>query len=383
MDKTNVSLPEFNSGLEEAVLHSILSTVPDAMIVIDASGRILSFSSAAERMFQYAEAEVLGEDISMLMPSPDRERHGSYISHYLDTGERKVIGIGRLTNARRRDGSIFPIDLSVGEAYGAEKRVFTGFIRDLTETRKRERRLQDLQHELAHMSRITAMGTLASALAHELNQPLTAIANYMEASADLVDSTDPQDRDMLREAISEAAGQALRAGEIIRSLREFIQRGETDRQSESLRILLNEGAALAFAGIDSSGIDFDLTVPPDADHVLTSRVQLQQVIINLVRNAVEAMRESQGRRLRISSMRDADGKIRISVEDNGPGLSPDIEARLFTPFNTSKAKGMGVGLSICQTIVEGQGGRIWANHSALGGAAFHFTLDPCEEAGND
>jgi two-component system sensor kinase FixL len=334
-------------------------------------------------MFQYDESEVLGEDISMLMPSPDRERHGRYLNNYLETGERKVIGIGRLTNARRRDGSIFPIDLSIGEAYGTEQRIFTGFIRDLTETRNRERRLQDLQHELTHMSRVTAMGTLASALAHELNQPLTAIANYMEASADLIDSTDPQDRDMLREAVGEAAGQALRAGEIIRSLREFIQRGETDRQSESLRLILNEGAALAFAGMDSSGIDFDLLVPSDADHVLTNRVQLQQVIINLVRNAVEAMQERQGRRLRISSKREPDGKIRISVEDNGPGLSPDIQERLFTPFNTSKARGMGVGLSICQTIVEGQGGRIWADRSVLGGTAFHFTLDPCEEADND
>lgn len=376
-------LPEFEAGLEEAVLRSILSTVPDAMIVIDAAGRIISFSSAAERMFQYAEEEVLGEDISMLMPSPDRERHGSYLSHYFRTGERKVIGIGRLTNARRRDGSIFPIELSIGEAYGAEERIFTGFIRDLTETRKRERRLQDLQHELAHVSRVTAMGTLAAALAHELNQPLTAIANYMEASDSLMDSDDPEDRAMLREAVREAAGQALRAGEIIRSLREFIQRGETERQSESLRTVLSEGVALAFAGIDSTGIDFDLSVAPDADHVLTNRVHLQQVIINIVRNAVEAMRDSPVKSLRISSRRESDGKIRISVEDSGPGVSPDMQAKLFTPFHTNKVKGMGVGLSICQTIIEGQGGRIWTERSPLGGMAFHFTLDPCEDTGND
>lgn len=376
-------LPEFKEGLEEAVLRSILSTVPDAMIVIDASGRIISFSSAAERMFQYSEAEVLGEDISMLMPSPDREQHGSYLNNYLRTGERKVIGIGRLTNARRRDGSVFPIELTIGEAYGLEERVFTGFIRDLTETRKRERRLQDLQHELAHASRVTAMGTLASALAHELNQPLTAIANYMEASEGLVDSYDSEDREMLREAVREAAGQALRAGEIIRSLREFIQRGETERQSESLRILLNEGVALAFSGSNSKGIDFDLSVASDADHVLTNRVHLQQVVLNLVRNAVEAMSDSPVRSLRISSRRESDRKIRISVEDSGPGVSSDMQAQLFTPFHTNKSKGMGVGLSICQTIIEGQGGRIWAERSPLGGMAFRFTLDPCEEAGND
>lgn len=368
-------------SLEQALLGSILTTVPDALIVIDMRGRIVSFSPAAQRMFQYAEGDVLGENISMLMPSPDRERHDGYIDHYLTTGERRIIGIGRLTSARRRDGSTFPIELSVGEVETEGRRLFTGFIRDLTERQQAERRVADLQAELAHAGRVTAMGTLAAALAHELNQPLTAIANYMEAGRDLLDVDGPVDRDMLREAMSESAGQALRAGEIIRSLREFIKRGETMRQPEPLRGLLAEGAALAFIGIDSRGIDMDVSVDPAIDRVFVNRVQLQQVVINLVKNAVEAMQGSPVRILRVTAAPTTDmpGKVEVIVADSGPGLDPDMSRTLFTPFSTTKARGMGVGLSISQTIVEGHGGRIWAAPSSWGGTAFHFTLDIAED----
>jgi len=368
-------------SLEQALLGSILTTVPDALIVIDMRGRIVSFSPAAQRMFQYAEGDVLGENISMLMPSPDRERHDGYIDHYLTTGERRIIGIGRLTSARRRDGSTFPIELSVGEAETEGRRLFTGFIRDLTERQQAERRVADLQAELAHAGRVTAMGTLAAALAHELNQPLTAIANYMEAGRDLLEGDGPVDRDMLREAMNESAGQALRAGEIIRSLRESIKRGETMRQSEPLRGLLAEGAALAFIGIDSRGIDMDVSVDPAIDRVFVNRVQLQQVVINLVKNAVEAMQDSPVRILRVTAApaTDVPGKVEVIVADSGPGLDPDMSRTLFTPFSTTKARGLGVGLSISQTIVEGHSGRIWAGPSSWGGTAFHFTLDIAED----
>ncbi|AOF98456.1 sensor histidine kinase [Sphingobium sp. RAC03] len=366
-------------SLEQALLGSILATIPDALIVIDMRGRIVSFSAAAQRMFQYSEADVLGENISMLMPSPDRERHDGYIGHYIDTGEKRIIGIGRLTAARRRDGSTFPIELSVGEVNDQGQRLFTGFIRDLTERQQAERRVADLQAELAHAGRVTAMGTLASALAHELNQPLTAIANYMEAGRDLLAAPGDLDRAMLGEAMDESARQALRAGEIIRSLREFIKRGETLRQPEPLRSLLAEGAALAFIGTDSRGIDMDVQVDRPVDLVLANRVQLQQVIINLVRNAVDAMQDSPARILRLTAAPADDGKVEVVVADSGPGLDPAMSRTLFTPFTTTKANGMGVGLSISQTIVEGHGGRIWATPSQWGGTAFHFTLDRADD----
>ena len=380
-DETD-GLTQREHSLEQALLGSILATVPDALIVIDVRGQIVSFSAAAQRMFQYAESDVLGENISMLMPSPDRERHDGYIDHYLKTGERRIIGIGRLTSARRRDGSTFPIELSVGEVQDEGRPLFTGFIRDLTESQQAERRVADLQAELAHASRVTAMGTLASALAHELNQPLTAIANYLEAGRDMLDADGPVDRELLREAMAESASQALRAGEIIRSLREFIRRGETIRQPEPLRGLLAEGAALAFIGVDSRGLDMDISVDPRVDKVLVNRVQLQQVIINLTKNAVEAMAGSPARILRLSAIpapspTDA-GRVEVIIADSGPGLAPEMSRTLFTPFTTTKPSGMGVGLSISQTIVEGHGGRIWAEPSQWGGTAFHFTLDAAD-----
>ncbi|TFI59687.1 PAS domain S-box protein [Sphingomonas parva] len=358
----------------EAHLRSILETIPDAMIVIDARGRILSFSAAAERMFGYSEAELLGENVSVLMPSPDRERHDSYLERYYATGERRIIGIGRVTTARHRDGATFPIDLHIGEAEIDGRRVFTGFIRDLTERQQAELRVHDLQSELAHVSRVTAMGTLATSIAHELNQPLTAIANYVETANELLDTPDAETLEIVREALAECAAQSVRAGQIVRRLRDFISRGESERRIESLARVVNEASALALVGAGERGVEFEVKLDQQADRVLVDRIQIQQVLLNLMRNAIEAMEGSSHRRLRVTSRREEEGLVRVTIEDSGPGLPPEVAGQLFQPFVSTKAKGMGLGLSICHTIVHGHGGRIWAEASKLGGTAFHFTL---------
>jgi two-component system sensor kinase FixL len=365
--------------LSEAHLRSILSTVPDAMVVIDSEGTIRSFSSAAERMFGYAEADVLGENVSLLMPSPDRERHDRYLHRYLETGERRIIGIGRVTTARRRDGATFPIELAIGEARAGDDILFTGFIRDLTERQQTQRRLQDLQVELGHVSRVSAMGTLAAALAHELNQPLSAIATYMEAARDLLDDPDAETRAMIQEAFSESAAQAMRAGQIVRRLRDFIARGEAERRVESLHKLVIEANALALAGGGDHGVDVSLDLDPGCDRVLVDRIQVQQVVLNLVRNAIEAMADSEVRKLELRSAREPGGLVRISVDDSGPGLAPEMRATLFEPFQSTKDAGMGLGLSICRTLIEAQGGRIWADQSKFGGTSFQFTLIAADE----
>jgi two-component system, LuxR family, sensor kinase FixL len=367
----------------ESHLRSILATVPDAMVVIDESGQMLSFSAAAEKMFGFAEDEVVGRNVKMLMPSPDRERHDDYLSRYRATGERRIIGVGRVTTARHRDGNTFPIELAIGEARIDGRRVFTGFIRDLTERQRTELRMQDLQSELAHVGRVSEVGTLASALAHELNQPLTAVANYCETARDLLAGPlDPDIVETLREALDDAARQSVRAGQIVRRLRDFITHGQTERQVENLPRLINEANALALVGSREHGIEVQVNLDGAARCVLVDRIQIQQVLVNLIRNAIDSMAGSALRLLAISTRRESDGWIRVTVSDTGSGIDGAVAAQLFQPFVTSKEGGMGIGLSICRTIIEAHGGRIWFEPRAGGGTLFHFTLAD-SETGDD
>ena len=359
---------------QESHLRSILSTVPDAMVVIDDQGLILSFSAAAEQLFGYSEAELLGANVSMLMPSPDRERHDNYIRRYLETGEKRIIGIGRVVFAQRKDGSTFPMELSIGEATGEAHPLFTGFIRDLTERQKTEEQLESLQSELIHVSRVSAMGTMASTLAHELNQPLTAVANYVEAVRDMLARPDPGDFPMIRDALDDTAKEALRAGHIVRRLRDFVARGEVEKTIEKLPLLINEAAVLGLMGAREKGIAPRFDLDPYASPVLVDKIQIQQVLINLIRNACEAMAASPVRELSVMSRPDERGFVRVIVADTGPGVDAQIAEQLFTAFTSTKSEGMGLGLSICRTIVEAHGGRIWMEPREGGGTEFHFTL---------
>jgi two-component system sensor kinase FixL len=369
-------------GTEEH-LRSILATVPDAMVIIDEEGIIFSFSAAAEKMFGYAESEVVGENVSMLMPSPDRERHDGYLRNYRDTGVRKIIGIGRVTTGRRRDGNTFPMELSVGETWVEGKRIFTGFIHDITQRQDAEFRFHELQSELAHVGRVSEMGTLASSLAHELNQPLTAIASYSEGMADLLAGDLDGDKAALaRETMREVASEALRAGEIVRRMRNFMSHGETERLPESLSRLVTEANALALVGSREHGIDVQVHLDPGADDVIVDRVQVQQVLLNLVRNAIEAMIDSPVRLLNVSSAAGPTGFVTVSVEDTGPGISETVAPQLFQAFVTSKQAGMGIGLSICRTIVEAHGGRIWCEAGRDRGTIFRFTLPSAQRGGD-
>jgi len=373
-DITDRRAAEDKIRARESHVRSILSTVPDAMIVIDDRGLIISFSAAAERLFGYTEAEVVGTNVDRLMPSPDRERHDGYIKRYLETGEKRIIGTGRVVFAQRRDGTTFPMELSIGETLSGTHRLFTGFIRDLTERRRTEERLETLQSELIHVSRVSAMGTMASTLAHELNQPLTAVANYVEGIRDLLASPNSDDMPMIRDALDDTAKEALRAGHIVRRLRDFVARGEVEKTIEKLPALINEAAVLGLLGAREKGVESRFDLDPYASPVLVDKVQIQQVLINLIRNAVEAMADCETRELSVISAIDQPGFVRVTVADTGTGVAPEIAAQLFTAFVSSKSEGMGLGLSICRTIVEANGGRIWMEPRAGGGTQFHFTL---------
>lgn len=360
------------------MLRSILETVPDAMVVIDQQGTIRQFSKAAERLFGWRAEEVHGKNVSMLMPSPYREQHDEYLRRYLATGERRIIGIGRVVVGQRRNGSTFPMELLVGEAHAADQHLFTGFVRDLTERQQTRARLQELQDELLHVARLRSMGQMAAALAHELNQPLTATANYIAAALRLLDGPTP-DSDHLRKALRLASDQTLRSGEIIRRLRSYVARSDTARRPEPLDVLVQEAVALALVGLGDRGVSIRFALDTDLPLVIADRVQVQQVLLNLIRNAVEAMESSAVRELTLGTAV-WDCMAAVSVADTGSGIPPSIEAQLFQPFVTTKSEGMGIGLSVCRAIVEAHGGRLWCEPNSGGGTVFRFTLPIQAEA---
>jgi two-component system sensor kinase FixL len=363
----------------EAHLRSILDAAPDATVVIDEKGIIQSFSAAAERLFGYPQASVLGRNVSLLMPSPYREEHDRYMQRYLTTGEKRIIGIDRVVTGQRMDGSTFPMKLEVGEMRSGDRRFFTGFIRDLTERQETEHKLQELQTELARLSRLTAMGEMASTLAHEINQPLSAISNYLQGCNRLLEPVDHANVPKIREALAETTKQTLRAGHIIRQLREFVARGETEKRPENLSKLVEEASALALVGAKEEGVKTVFRFASHTDEALVEKVQIQQVLLNLMRNAIEAMHGCERRELVVATSPAGGDMIEVSVADTGHGLSEDIADRLFQPFVTTKPGGMGVGLSISKRIIEAHGGRMWAEPNEGGGTVFRFTVQAANQ----
>jgi two-component system sensor kinase FixL len=362
----------------EAHLRSILDTVLDATIVSEQDGTIVSFNAAAVRQFGYSEDEVVGQNLRILMPQPYRSEHDGYLRRYLATGEKRIIGVDRVVVGQRKDGSTFPMKLAVGETRSEGKSYFTGFVRDLTEREESAARLQEVQTELARLARLNEMGEMASTLAHELNQPLSAIANYVHGSAKILQDWDGEQAERLRDALREAGQQSLRAGQIIRHLREFVTKGETEKSAQNLRQLIEEAGALALVGSREKGVRSVFDFAPGANSVVVDRIQIQQVLTNLMRNAVEAMKDSPRRELRVKVEPVGDA-IEVAVEDSGRGIPDEIASQLFKPFVSTKAGGMGVGLSISKRIVEAHGGRMTVSRSPLGGACFAFTLPVYEE----
>jgi two-component system sensor kinase FixL len=371
-DRPGAAGPASAAPGPEALLEAIIDTSPDGLITIDAEATIRSFNPAAERLFGYGADEVVGRNVSTLMPEPYASRHDGYLRHYLETGERRIIGIGREVAGLRKNGETFPMELAVGEVRFMGASLFAGFVRDISQRKEAAERLAELRAELIHVSRLSAMGEMASVLAHELNQPLTAVANYAQAARRL-HGTEAADRGRIQELLEKAVQQAGRAGQIIHRLRQFLAKGETERRLEPVNQLIREASDLALVGAASQGIEvrFDLAqgLPP----ILIDRIQIHQVVTNLIRNSVDALVAAPRREIALESSLRGD-EVEVRVADTGPGLTPEIRARLFEPFVTTKATGMGIGLSICRSIVDAHQGRIWASDKPGGGTVFHLAL---------
>lgn len=353
-------------------LEAIIDAAVFGIITIDESGTIEQFNAAAEDMFQYAADETIGKNVSMLMPEPFRSAHDGYMANYLSTGEKKIIGFGRQVVGQKRDGTEFPVHLTISEVRLDDRVLFTGMVEDISLRVEAEHRVQELQEELIHVARLSAMGELASALAHELNQPLTAITNYSNAAKRLLERDKPANATDL---VLKAGEQALRAGEIIRRLRQFIERGETDRSWHNLVSTTREAAQLGLFGTRSLGIEFELHHDDDLPDVMIDRIQIQQVVQNLVRNAVDELASREGKRcIEVNVRKMPTNRVEIAVEDTGPGLSEEVKEKLFQPFVTTKPNGMGVGLSVCRNIIEAHGGSIRGEDRPGGGTVFRVNL---------
>jgi two-component system sensor kinase FixL len=370
------------SALAESSLRAVLDTAVDGIIIIDSAGIVRLYNPACERIFGYPAAEVVGRNVKMLMPSPYHEEHDEYIRHYRDTGQRRIIGIGREVVGRRKDDSTFPMELSVGEAWQGMEQVFVGIIRDISERHRLRRRMLEMQAELVHVSRLSAMGEMASTLAHELNQPLTAVMNYVQAAQRMVEAPGRFPAPRVVETMGKAIEQAERAGQIIRRLREFIRKGETDRSAADINQVVREAGGLGLIGAREQGIDVRYALSSALPPVMIDRIQIQQVILNLVRNSVEALRESPRREIEFRTGLAQAGLIEVAISDTGPGLPPEVLERLFEPFVTTKPNGTGIGLSISRSIIEAHGGHLAALPRPKG-AAFRFTLPIAEPTGGE
>ncbi|MCC7328672.1 MAG: PAS domain S-box protein [Gammaproteobacteria bacterium] len=360
---------------EASEFDALLNAAVDAVVVIDDAGHILRFNQAAVTMFGYSAAEVLGRPLALLM-APDMARgHQGFVERYKRTGRQNIIGFGREVAARRRDGSLFPATLSVGEAHSPRGRRFVGLIRDLTAQKEAEEETLRHRDQMLHASRLTTMGEMAAAIAHEINQPLSAIATYTAACQRLLDQG-PDARDDIIAALREIGGQAHRAGQIIQRMRNFTRSRETHRRLVAFDEMLEEIRPLAELDARANRVELRIVIAPDLPLVNVDGVQIQQVILNLLRNGVDAMADipEADRLLSLQATLTDDDELQVEISDRGPGVTERAREGLFTPFFTTKVTGMGMGLAISRSIITAHGGKLdYMNNSDVG-ATFYFTL---------
>jgi two-component system, LuxR family, sensor kinase FixL len=373
--EVNNDITEERRGREDRTyLASIVESSEDAIVGKTLDGIVTAWNQAAEAMFGYTAAEMVGTPIIVLHP-PDRLHEESMILERLRRGER----LRHYETVRlRKDGSEIAVSLTVspilsptGTIIGASK-----IVRDITQERRSQSRIDELQAELVHVARLSTMGQMASAIAHELNQPLTAVGNYASALNRLL-ATEDANPDRVRDIAERIRQQTTRAGEVIRRLRDHVAKRTTTWRQEDVNAVVREAGELGLVGTRHQGVLTIFRLDDTIGTALIDRIQIGQVIINLVRNAVEAMAASKSREL-IVATQPAVGAVEIVVTDSGPGIAPEVVDRLFQPFVTTKAAGLGLGLSICREIVETHGGKLTASPGATGGTVFTVRLPVAE-----
>ncbi len=356
-------------------LDALMDAAVDAIIIIDDKGSIRRFNGAAEAMFGYSEAEVRGRNVAVLMPEPHRSRHDSYLLRYAQGGEASVIGKGREEIGRRSDGSSFPMQLSVGEIRHAGQRSYVGIIRDVTEMRRVQERVRRLEEQLLHADRLIMLGELTAGIAHEINQPLTAIAAYADAGKSIIDRIEEPPGGDMHSICERIGGQARRAGEVVQRLRGLVRTGTSSRNRHDLNEIIRNILLLFEFDIKKTGIELLFFPLEPLQEVYVDDIQIQQILVNLIKNSVDAIEQSGQPDGRIEIRIDRQGsEMRVSVTDNGPGVAEQYRSQLFNSFFTTKPNGLGLGLAICKSIAAAHGGSLRHDQPAEGGSRFTLAL---------
>jgi two-component system sensor kinase FixL len=362
-------------------LDVLMDVAADAIIIIDSKGKILRFSPAAQEMFVYTAEEVCGRNVSMLMPDPHSIKHDDYIKRYLDTGQARVIGLDREETGVKSDGSTFPMKLSVGEIKGDGGSQFISTIHDLSEKRAGEEKVRQLEEQLLHADRLVILGELTAGIAHEINQPLTAIAAYADAGRQLVRRSGSGSPDNIHVICERIAEQSRRAAEVVQRLRKLVRTGSVKKARHDINKIINNTILLFDYEIKKRRLKLEFFPGAGVDILYVDDIQIQQILVNLVKNGLDAMSAAEQKDGRITIHVKKVGKVvAIEVQDNGPGVSQTDRRHLFESFFTTKPKGVGLGLSICKNIAAAHGGNLRYESPVEGGSRFTLTL-PLEHIG--
>jgi PAS domain S-box-containing protein len=352
-----------------------VETSPNAILLVDEQGRIVMANPQTEAMFGYSAEELGGQSMEILVPERFRGRHPAYRQEFHASPQTRAMGKGRELFARRKDGSEVEVEIALNPIHAQDEMLVLATIVDVTERRRANLEMQTLRQELAHAGRVSMMGQLASSLAHELNQPLGAILRNAEAAELFLKKGNP-DLDEVRAILVDIQKDDHRAGDVIDRMRGLLSRRKLERTPMNVRELVDEVLALIRPDAIHRRVHLSSEVPGNLGPVLVNRVHLQQVLLNLLLNAMDAMSETpQQERQLVVTAQQADGQwIEVCVRDTGPGIPEARLPSLFEPFYTTKPQGLGIGLPISRTIIEAHGGKLWAENHPERGAMFRFTL---------